>query len=42
MFYQGEVVHTRSGGQQVQFIDIETLKQKDPKKKTKKRESSPR
>nr|XP_002124655.2 kinesin-like protein KIF23 isoform X1 [Ciona intestinalis] len=32
---KGEVFHTRSGGQQVQFVDIETLKQHDPKKNKK-------
>ncbi|XP_076802728.1 kinesin-like protein KIF23 isoform X2 [Clavelina lepadiformis] len=37
---KGEVFHTRTGGQQVQFVDIETLKQQDPKKK--KKVSSPR
>ena len=29
---KGEVFHTRTGGQQVQFVDIETLKQSDPQK----------
>uniref|UniRef100_H2YQY4 Kinesin-like protein n=1 Tax=Ciona savignyi TaxID=51511 RepID=H2YQY4_CIOSA len=33
---KGEVFHTRSGGQQVQFVDIETLKQHDPQKNEKK------
>ena len=27
---KGEVFHTRTGGQQVQFVDIETLKQSNP------------
>uniref|UniRef100_F7AYS1 Kinesin-like protein n=1 Tax=Ciona intestinalis TaxID=7719 RepID=F7AYS1_CIOIN len=36
----GEVFHTRSGGQQVQFVDIETLKQHDPKKIDRKRRST--
>jgi len=31
---KGEVIHTRSGGQQVQFIDVETLKQSDPQKQS--------
>lgn len=31
---KGEVFHTRTGGQQVQFVDVETLKQSDPKKQT--------
>nr|CAB3259096.1 kinesin-like protein KIF23 [Phallusia mammillata] len=30
---KGEVFRTRTGGQQVQFVDIETLKQRDPKTK---------
>lgn len=38
---KGEVIQTRSGGQQVQFVDIETLKQRDPQKNIKK-DSSPR
>ena len=29
---KGDVFHTRTGGQQVQFIDVETLKQSDPQK----------
>lgn len=37
---KGDVIHTRSGGQQVQFVDIETLKQRDPHKS--KTEPSPR
>uniref|UniRef100_F7AYN4 Kinesin-like protein n=1 Tax=Ciona intestinalis TaxID=7719 RepID=F7AYN4_CIOIN len=37
---KGEVFHTRSGGQQVQFVDIETLKQHDPKKIDRKRRST--
>ena len=31
---KGEVFHTRTGGQQVQFVDVETLKQSDPKKQS--------
>ena len=31
---KGEVIHTRTGGQQVQFIDVETLRQSDPQKQT--------
>ncbi|XP_039267147.2 kinesin-like protein KIF23 [Styela clava] len=37
---KGEVIQTRSGGQQVQFVDIETLKQRDPQKNNKKDSSA--
>ena len=33
---KGEVFHTRTGGQQVQFVDIETLQQSNPMKNKKK------